>query len=87
MGLKLDLDASLKIDENGVSVKVKGFNTNNFIIDKVFNKLNKKKKKEKSSSDKIESGEDVSLLPDFSEECVDNLVKNIEVDGPIKINI
>lgn len=84
MRLNLDLDASLKIDENGVSITMKGFNTNNFIIDKVFNKLSKKKKKDKSSHI---SGDDVSLLPDFSGDCVTNLVKNIEVDGPIEINI
>jgi len=79
MGLKLDIDASLSIDENGVKVKVKGFNTNNFIIDKVFNKLSKKKKhdKKKNKSEHL----------DFDKECVNNSVDSIEVEGPIVIDI
>lgn len=81
MGLKLDIDASLSIDENGVKVKVKGFNTNNFIIDKVFNKLSKKKKNDKKKN------KDKSSYLDFDKECVNNSVDSIEVEGPIVIDV
>lgn len=43
----LDMDLNIKIDRNGVRFEVKKINPNNFVIDKVFRKLDKKSKNEK----------------------------------------
>lgn len=85
MGIKLDIDATLSIDENGVKIQMKGFNTNNFIIDKVFNKLNKKKKNDKSH-DKDKNHDDL-LCPNLDEGYVNDLVNSVEIEGPIVIDV
>lgn len=66
------------INENEVILNMKGFNTNSFIIDKVFNKLSKSKKKSKKYKADCE---------DFREDCVDKLVGSKEIEGPIVIDI
>ena len=71
---------------NGV-IYVKGFNKNDFIIDKVFDKLGKIKKK---SSHKFMTDEefiDEYIRRNCDKECADNLVGSTEVHGPIKIDI
>ena len=44
----LDMDFNIKIDKHGVRFEVKKINPNNFIIDKVFKKLDKRSKKKDS---------------------------------------
>ena len=48
-----DKQASINIDKNGVSLTMKGFNKNDFVIDKVFQKLDKKMKKKKAKKEKM----------------------------------
>lgn len=57
----LDMDLNIKIDRNGVRFEVKKINPNNFVIDKVFRKLDKKLKK--SENEKCEKPNNGLMKP------------------------
>ena len=60
---------NLNITEDGVEFDVKGININDFVIDKVFKRIDKKNSKKKHKEIKKSSDKDIQNINDLDHNC------------------